>query len=118
MCGNELYLIFSMTKMLTCTCALQLFEEGKYLLSDPVSKFLPEFGKMRISYDDGNGKDASSITTGRDMGENVEKNCDGYAQNPITMRDLFTMSARLDYNLSADPIKKALSNGKKVQENS
>lgn len=24
--GNELYIIFSMTKMLTCTCALQLFE--------------------------------------------------------------------------------------------
>ena len=26
--GNELYLIFSMTKMLTCTAALQLFENG------------------------------------------------------------------------------------------
>ena len=29
MTGDELYIIFSMTKMLTCTCALQLFEQGK-----------------------------------------------------------------------------------------
>ena len=47
--GNELYLIFSMTKMLTCTAALQLFEKGKYLMSDPLSKYLPEFEKMKIS---------------------------------------------------------------------
>ena len=39
--GNELYIIFSMTKMLTCTCALQLFEQGKCLMSDPISKYLP-----------------------------------------------------------------------------
>ena len=32
MTGDELYLIFSMTKMITCTCALQLFEKGKYPL--------------------------------------------------------------------------------------
>ena len=36
--GSELYLIFSMTKMLTCTAALQLFEQGKYLMSDALSK--------------------------------------------------------------------------------
>ena len=44
--GNELYIIFSMTKMLTCTCALQLFEQGKYAMDDPISKYLPEFEKM------------------------------------------------------------------------
>ena len=47
--GDELYLIFSMTKMLTCTAALQLLEQGKYTLSDPISMYLPEFEKMRIS---------------------------------------------------------------------
>ena len=30
--GSELYTIFSMTKMLTCTCALQLFEKGEETL--------------------------------------------------------------------------------------
>ena len=39
--GNELYIIFSMTKMLTCTCALHLFVQGYFLMSDPISKYLP-----------------------------------------------------------------------------
>ena len=48
--GKELYFIYSMTKMLTCTCALQLFENGEFLMSDPVSKFLPEFEKQPPGY--------------------------------------------------------------------
>ena len=47
--GNELYLIFSMTKMLTCTAALQLMEQGKFIVSDPVSKYIPEFANMKLS---------------------------------------------------------------------
>ena len=66
--GNELYLIFSMTKMLTCTAALQLFEMGKYLMSDPLSKYLPEFEKMKISYNELNMEDAAKITTGGGFG--------------------------------------------------
>ena len=62
--GNELYLIFSMTKMLTCTAALQLLERGRYLLDDPISMYLPEFAKMKLSneeFDPGNpGKAASN----------------------------------------------------------
>ena len=38
---TDLYLIYSMTKMITCTAALQLLERGAYLLDDPVSKYLP-----------------------------------------------------------------------------
>ena len=35
-------------KMLTCTAALQLYEQGMYLMSDPVSKYMPEYEKMRL----------------------------------------------------------------------
>lgn len=89
--GNELYLIFSMTKMLTCTAALQLLEKGKYLLTDPVSRYLPEFQKMRVS-------------------ESVQS--DGYARRPILVRDLFTMGAGLNYDLNPPGIKRALAEGK------
>lgn len=92
MTGNELYIIFSMTKMLTCTCALQLLEKGMYKLSDPVSKFLPEYKNMRIA-------DAADAAP-------------RYAQNPITIQDLFTMGAGLDYDLNAEGIRKALQDGK------
>lgn len=110
--GNELYFIFSMTKMLTCTAALQLLEKGKFLLSDPISKYLPEFEKMKISCDEYSDNSAVDITTGASFGGDGAKCSDGYAQNPITVANLFTMSAGLDYGIDADHIKKAVSEGK------
>ena len=47
--GKELYYIFSMTKMLTCTCALQLYEQGRFRLDDPVSQYLPAFFQMQLT---------------------------------------------------------------------
>jgi len=111
--GNELYLIFSMTKMLTCTAALQLYEQGKYQMSDAVSKYMPEFCKMRISNEELDFGNAAKITTGGLMGESVEIKQDGYAKNQITVKDLFTMSAGLDYVLTDDAITNALSEGKR-----
>lgn len=113
MTGNELYLIFSMTKMITCTSALQLFEQGKYSMDDPVSKYLPEFKKMRISVDESDNKNAVQITTGSIMGESTQNIEKGYAQKQITIKDLFTMSAGLDYALNDDAITRALAEGKK-----
>ena len=114
--GNELYIIFSVTKMLTCTCALQLFEQGKFLMSDPISKYLPEFEKMKISVEGPDSDRAAAITTGVDSGIYDAIKESGYAKNLITFKDLFTMSAGFDYNLDADYIKKAISEGKKQQE--
>lgn len=110
--GNELYLIFSMTKMLTCTAALQLFEKGKYMMSDHVSKYMPEFEKMRISNEELDCENARKITTGALIGESNESKQDGYAKNQITIKDLFTMGAGLDYALADDAITNALKNGK------
>lgn len=110
--GTELYLIYSMTKMLTCVCALQLFEKGKYTMSDPLSKYLPEFEKMNISYDEFDTKSSSKITTGDVDKEDTKTQEDGYAENQITILDLFTMGAGLDYDLDDDAIKNALATGK------
>ena len=112
MTGNELYLIFSMTKMITCTAALQLFEQGKYKLDDPISKYLPEFEKMKISYEEIDSESASKVTTGSTIGEDSKKTESGYAQNKITVKHLFTMGAGLDYALYDEPIMNALNSGK------
>ncbi|MGN0180173.1 MAG: serine hydrolase domain-containing protein [Monoglobaceae bacterium] len=111
--GDELYIIFSMTKMLTCTCALQLLEQGKFVLSDPISEYIPEFSKMKIVASEQIDDKASAITTGRDSGKYRKIDEFGYAKNQITFRDLFTMSAGFDYNLNADCIKEAIASGKK-----
>ena len=40
---DTVYLWFSMTKIVTATAALQLIENGRLRLDDPVSDYLPEF---------------------------------------------------------------------------
>lgn len=110
--GKELYFIFSMTKMITCTAALQLFEQGRFSMDDELSTFLPEFKTMKIASGELNAETAANITTGASLGESVNTVQDGYAKNPIRILDLFTMRAGLDYNLSDESINKALASGK------
>lgn len=70
--GDTLYNIYSNTKVIACTAALQLFEQGLFLLEDNLSHFFPEFGHMKVRQMDGTLKDA---------------------EHPITIRDLFRMTA-------------------------
>lgn len=111
--GNELYLIFSMTKMITVTAALQLYEKGKYIMTDPVYKYLPEFENMKISVDEVYRDSGASVTTGDNSSEKSTGDV-AFAKNKITIRDLFTMGAGLDYTLNADYIIKARENGAKT----
>ena len=78
---DTIYPFYSMTKVITCTCALRLYEEGKFNLIDPVGDYLPEFKNMTVRKVRENG-----IT------EIVP------ASAPIRVVDLFTMSSGLTYN--------------------
>lgn len=112
--GEEQYFIYSMTKMLTCCCALQLLEKGKYTLDDELAKYLPEFAKMRITTDELNTENAKKIASGKSVGEDVKNTADGYAKTPITIRHLFTMTAGLDYGVYSPEVQNALKNGKTI----
>ena len=85
--GDELYYLWSCSKPITCTLALQLYEKGLYLLNDPLYEYLPEFRDMMVETKNEDG------TTG------LEK-----AKNPIRVRDLFTMSAGFTYNMGTPEI--------------
>lgn len=87
--ADDLIYIYSCSKIATVTAALQLYERGKFLLTDPLYEYIPEFKEMYIS--------------------NGEK-----AKNPITMRNLFTMTAGLSYNTETAAFEKArkLTDGK------
>jgi len=43
MTGNERFFCYSVTKLFTCTAALQLLEEGRFLLNDKLCSYMPEF---------------------------------------------------------------------------
>ncbi len=80
LCGNELMFLYSCSKPITCAAGLQLVERGKIRLSDNLSDYFPEFSQKKV------------------------KNADGTlieAQNPIKIRNLFTMTTGYSYDLSA-----------------
>lgn len=54
---DTIYRIYSMTKPITGVALMQLYEQGKFSLDDPVAKFVPEFEKLQVvkSFDNKNG---------------------------------------------------------------
>ena len=78
---DTLYRMFSMTKPITCVAMMQLYEQGKFLLSDPLSVYLPEFKHMIVAHRQ--PTEAASIT----------------------LHQLFTMTSGLSYNLETDPLR-------------
>ena len=45
---NDLYYVYSLTKLFTSTAVLQLIEQGQLRLSDPISKFLPAWTNIKV----------------------------------------------------------------------
>ena len=85
--NSDLYWMFSCSKVITCIAGLRLLEEGKISLDDPVSKYLPEFAKLRVKGEDGVAHSA---------------------KNTMTILHLFTMTAGLTYDVTTPEIKKAI----------
>jgi CubicO group peptidase (beta-lactamase class C family) len=53
MATDTIFRIFSMTKPVTGTALMILFDKGKFQLSDPVEKYIPEFAGLRVAVADG-----------------------------------------------------------------
>lgn len=81
-----------MSKLVTCVAALQLYEQGRYLLNDPVSNYLPEFAEMKV------------YKSGQEENIQVEA-----AQNPILVKDLFKMTSGICYGGSGSEVEKLTS---------
>ena len=48
--SDAIFRIYSMTKPIVSVAAMILVEQGKLLLSDPVAKYLPEYGKQKVAH--------------------------------------------------------------------
>jgi CubicO group peptidase (beta-lactamase class C family) len=79
---DDIFRIASMSKAITSTAAMILYEQGKFNLDDPISKWIPAFKNMTVisSY---NAKDNTYTTIP--------------AVKPITVRQLFTHTSGLSY---------------------
>ncbi len=86
MSGEELVYIYSCSKVATVTAGIQLLEKGAFLLTDPLYEYIPEYRLMYVRQEDGN----------------IVK-----AENPITVGDLFTMTAGFTYDRGLAAFQKA-----------
>jgi len=86
---DHIFRICSMTKPITSVAVMMLYEEGRFLLNDPVSNFIPEFKEMKV-LDTPYTQDKTSPP-----GSLVE------AKRPITIRHLLTHTSGLTYHWNA-----------------
>lgn len=84
------YFLYSASKLITCTAALQLVEKGVLSLDDKVFDYLPEYKNLKVK-----------------NGAVVEQ-----AKNAMTIRRLFSMQSGLDYNTQAPSILKIAENAR------
>lgn len=61
--GNDLFWLFSTTKVITCVAAMRLIDEGKLNLSDPVSKFLPSYANLTVRDENGTSSPCKTVMT-------------------------------------------------------
>jgi len=81
MARDTIVRIYSMTKPITGTALMQLWEQGKFRLDDPVAKYLPELANVKV-YDGGDAAGKPILIA---------------PDRPMTIRDLTRHTAGLTY---------------------
>jgi len=77
--------VYSMSKIITCAATLVLFEDGKFNLDDPVTKYLPELKDMKVWA--GGTQDKPQLES---------------LKRPITIKHLLTHTSGLIYDFMGD----------------
>ena len=95
MTKDAIFRIYSMSKPITSVAAMTLFEEGKILLSDPVSKYLPKMKDMKV------GVEKPAADGGKPTLELVP------AAREMTVQDLLRHSSGLTYGAAGANLVKA-----------
>jgi len=90
---DSIFRIYSMTKPVTGVAMMMLYEEGKWQINDPVSRYIPEFAHLKVYT--GKNDDATPKLVD--------------AQRSMTMRELMTHTAGLGYVLNPNnPVDKMI----------
>jgi CubicO group peptidase (beta-lactamase class C family) len=84
--ADAIFRIRSETKPVTGVAMMILYDEGKWKLDDPVSKYVPEFANLRVAKMDAEGRPVLTPIS-----------------RPPTMRELMTHTAGFAYGIADDP---------------
>ena len=75
--ADTIFRLYSMTKPIVCTALMTLIEEGRFRLVDPVAKYIPAFGGVKV------------LESGGGLAKPLR---------PVTLRDLMTHTSGLAYH--------------------
>ena len=91
MTDDTIFRLFSLTKPITSVVAMQLIDEGKFALNDPVAKYIPSFADVKVGVEKKN--------------EDGSKTLDLVPPNrPITIFDLITQTSGIAYGFYGDSL--------------
>ncbi len=80
MAKDSIFRIFSMTKPIVSVGIMMLVEDGHFLLSDPVAKFIPEFSEQKVGVENNGKLELVPV------------------QRPITVQDLLRHTSGITYD--------------------
>ena len=96
MTKDSIFRIYSMSKPITSVAAMLLFEDGKFSLADPVSKYIPHLGGLKV------GIEKADPSGGKPTLELVP------ARRDMTIQDLFRHTSGLTYGFFGEGIVKKM----------
>lgn len=86
---DDIFRIASMTKAITSVAVMMLYEDGKFLLDDPISKYIPEFKHPEVLKKTNPDSTYESVP----------------AKNEITIRHLLTHTSGIGYGFINEELK-------------
>jgi CubicO group peptidase (beta-lactamase class C family) len=84
---DTIFRIYSMTKPITAVAAMTLWEQGKFQMNDPITKYLPELSNLKVYV---SGKGADMVLED--------------AKSPIRVIDLFMHTAGFSYGFTGSEL--------------
>ena len=93
--GDELFFIQSMTKPIVSVALMTLYDQGRFQLDDPISKYLPEFAAMQVVNDPTIGSSSGTHT----------------APSPMTIRQVLSHTSGMSHGIAQIAFDKELWNG-------